>query len=294
MRSTLSFLTLVLTIGLLGSSPAVAQVGGVAGTVKDTSSAVLPGATVKLSPGVASATSDSQGVFTIPSVVPGAYTVTVNYVGFSLSTASVTVVAGQVAHMNVVMNVATQRDDIIVAGERAHGEAESINEEKIADNILDVLPFEVITSLPNANIADAVGRLPGVTLERDEGEGKYVQIRGTEPRLANLTLDGVEVPSPEGGVRQVKLDVIPADPIESVQINKTLQPNMNGDAIGGSVNLVTKKAGDRPTLSLYGQGGFTPIANTRSVYEFGGTAGQRFGVEKRFGLLWQPAIFHSA
>src|ERR1700722_16160484 len=285
MRSTLSFLTLVFTIGLLGSSPAVAQVGGVAGTVKDTSSAVLPGATVKLSPGVASATSDSQGVFTIPSVVPGAYTVTVNYVGFSLSTASVTVVAGQVAHMNVVMNVATQRDDIIVAGERAHGEAESINEEKIADNILDVLPFEVITSLPNANIADGVGRLPGVTLERDEGEGKYVQIRGTEPRLANLTLDGVEVPSPEGGVRQVKLDVIPADLIESVQINKTLQPNMNGDAIGGSVNLVTKKAGDRPTLSLYGLGGFTPIADTRKVYALGGTGGSRFGVNKRIGVM---------
>jgi len=143
----------------------------------------------------------------------------------------------------------------------------------------------VITSLPNANIADAVGRLPGVTLERDEGEGKYVQIRGTEPRLANLTLDGVEVPSPEGGVRQVKLDVIPADLIESVQINKTLQANMNGDAIGGSVNLVTKKAGDRPTLSLYGLGGFTPIDNTRSVYEFGGTAGNRFGVDKRLGVM---------
>src|ERR1700716_568361 len=102
-----------------------------------------------------------------------------------------------------------------------------------------------------------------------------------EPRLANLTLDGVEVPSPEGGVRQVKLDVIPADLIESVQVNKTLQANMNGDAIGGSVNLVTKKAGDRPALILYGLGGFTPIANTRSVYEFGGTAGERFGVQKR-------------
>jgi outer membrane receptor protein involved in Fe transport len=100
-----------------------------------------------------------------------------------------------------------------------------------------------------------------------------------------LTLDGVEVPSPEGGVRQVKLDVIPADLIESVQINKTLQANMNGDAIGGSVNLVTKKAGDRPTLTLYGLGGFTPIANTRSVYEFGGTAGDCFGAQKRFGVM---------
>jgi TonB-dependent receptor len=183
------------------------------------------------------------------------------------------------------MNVSSESESVIVTAERAHGEAESINEERVADNILNVLPSEVITSLPNANIADAVGRLPGVTLERDEGEGKYVQIRGTEPRLANLTIDGVEVPSPEGGVRQVKLDVIPADLIESVQINKTLQPNMNGDAIGGSVNLVTKKAGDRPTLSLYGLGGFTPIANTRSVYEFGGTGGSRFGAQKKFGVM---------
>jgi TonB-dependent receptor len=172
-----------------------------------------------------------------------------------------------------------------VTAERAHGEAEAINEERVADNILNVLPSEVITSLPNANIADALGRLPGVTLERDEGEGKYVQIRGTEPRLANLTIDGVEVPSPEGGVRQVKLDTIPADLVESVQINKTLQANMNGDAIGGSVNLVTRKAGDRPTLSLYGLGGFTPIANTRKVYEFGFTAGDRFGPQKRLGLM---------
>jgi len=218
-------------------------------------------------------------------VALGTYTATVNYVGFAPSTTTVTVTAGQTARLNIVLGVASQNDVVIVTAERAHGEAESINEEKVADNILNVLPSEVITSLPNANIADAVGRLPGVTLERDEGEGKYVQIRGTEPRLANLTLDGVEVPSPEGGVRQVKLDVIPADLIESVQINKTLQANMNGDAIGGSVNLVTKKAGERPTLSLYGLGGFTPIANTRSVYEFGGTAGDRFGAQKRFGVM---------
>ncbi|HEY6328550.1 MAG TPA: TonB-dependent receptor, partial [Blastocatellia bacterium] len=251
----------------------------------DTAQAILRGATVTLDNGTATVTSDSQGQFAIPNVPPGEHKLTVIYVGFSPATANVTVAAGQTARAKVVMNVASETEQIIVTAERAHGEAESINEEKNADNILNVLPSEVITSLPNANIADAVGRLPGVTLERDEGEGKYVQIRGTEPRLANLTLDGVEVPSPEGGVRQVKLDVIPADLIESVQINKTLQANMNGDAIGGSVNLVTKKAGERPTLSLYGLGGLTPIANTRSVYEFGGTAGMRLGADKRLGAM---------
>jgi len=284
MRSILSSLALVFTIALFVSSPAVAQVGGVAGIIKDSTGAVLPGARVELQNG-SSAVSDGQWQFTITNIAPGTYTATVNYVGFAPSTTTVTVTAGQTARLNIVLDVASKNDVVIVTAERAHGEAEAINEEKVADNILNVLPSEVITSLPNANIADAVGRLPGVTLERDEGEGKYVQIRGTEPRLANLTLDGVEVPSPEGGVRQVKLDVIPADLIESVQINKTLQANMNGDAIGGSVNLVTKKAGDRPTLILYGLGGITPIANTRSVYEFGGTVGDRFGAQKRFGVM---------
>jgi TonB-dependent receptor len=270
-----------------GLTPLGAQqrAGAISGTVTDTSQAILPGATVRLDPGNASVVSDSQGQFTITNIAPGTYTVNVDYVGFSPFKTSVTVTAGQTARVNAVLNVASESENVIVTAERAHGEAESINEEKVADNILNVLPSEVITSLPNANIADAVGRLPGVTLERDEGEGKYVQIRGTEPRLANLTIDGVEVPSPEGGVRQVKLDVIPADLIQSVQINKTLQANMNGDAIGGSVNLVTKKAGDRPTLSLYGLGGFTPIANTRYVGEVGGTGGSRFGAQKKLGVM---------
>jgi outer membrane receptor for monomeric catechols len=283
MRPALSFLTLAFTVSLLASGLAMAQAGAVAGTVKDSGGAVLPGATVKLTPGDASAVSDSQGQFNISDVARGAYTLTVNYVGFVDFTGSVTVVAGQTAHVNPVLKVATATEAVLVTAERAHGEAEAINEEKIADNILNVLPSEVITSLPNANVADAVGRLPGVTLERDEGEGKYVQIRGTEPRLANLTIDGVEVPSPEGGVRQVKLDVLPADLVESVQINKTLQPNMNGDAIGGSVNLVTRKAADRPSLSLYSSGGFTPIGNTRTVYDFGGIAGMRFGRKSAWG-----------
>jgi len=294
-RTALSVLLLALVTNTLTLTQVCAQqsTATIIGTVTDKSQATLPGATLKLDPGSISATSDSQGQFTIANLAPGTYTIRADYVGFAPSTSSITVTAGQVARANIAMDVATETESIIVTGERAHGEAEAINEEKVADNILNVLPSEVITSLPNANIADAVGRLPGVTLERDEGEGKYVQIRGTEPRLANLTLDGVEVPSPEGGVRQVKLDVIPADLVDSVQINKTLQANLNGDAIGGSVNLVTKKAGDRPTLSLYGLGGFTPIADTRSVHEFGGTAGQRVGDQKRLGVMVSGSYDHN-
>ncbi len=142
---------------------------------------------------------------------------------------------------------------------------QAINEQRTSDNILDVMPEGVIQSLPNENIADVVGRMPGVSLERDEGEGKYVQIRGTEPRLNNTTVDGVELPAPEDNVRQFKLDTIPSDIVEVVEVNKTLAANQDADAIGGTVNLVTKKAGDLPTLKFEGIGGFTPIVNTRYI-----------------------------
>jgi TonB-dependent receptor len=104
--------------------------------------------------------------------------------------------------------------------------------------------------------------------------------------LNNTTVDGVELPAPESSVRQFKLDTIPSDIVESVEVNKTLAANQDADAIGGTVNLVTKKAGDLPTLKLEGIGGFTPIVNTRYIGLVTGTVGQRFGSDKRFGALF--------
>src|SRR5260370_28297575 len=153
-----------------------------------------------------------------------------------------------------------------VRDERQHGEIEALNRQLTADNIVQVLPSEVITSLPNTNTADAVGRLPSVSLERDEGEGKYVQIRGTEPRLSNVTVDGVHLPSPEN-VRNVKLDAIPSDLVDSVEVSKTLSANQDGDAIGGSVNLATKTATARTYLSVSGMRGHTPIHSGRSRHQ---------------------------
>jgi len=192
---------------------------------------------------------------------------------------------GEVSNLKVVLQVESVSARVIVRGERERGEVAALNRVRTAANIVQVLPAEVITSLPNTNIADAVGRLPSVSLERDEGEGKYVQIRGTEPRLSNVTVDGVHLPSPEA-VRNVKLDVIPADLVESVEINKTLSANQEGDAIGGSVNLVTKKATTQPYVTAMGMGGYTPIAGGRHLDQFGATAGTRFGRENRLGVMF--------
>ncbi|WP_263354696.1 TonB-dependent receptor [Acidicapsa acidisoli] len=259
--------------------------GVITGHVQDSQAAALPGAKIEFVPQVRPIVSDPQGDFTLTDVAPGTYSFTISYIGFTGYSGSVTIAAGQTAHADATLKVASRSDEVIVTDERPFGEAEAINETRAAENILQVLPAEVITSLPNANIADALARMPSVTIERDEGEGKYVQIRGTEPRLSNTMVDGVTIPSPETGVRQIKLDTIASDLVESVEINKTLQANIDADGIGGSVNLVTKTASDSPTLILYGLAGHTPIIGGRTVEQAGGTMGRRFLADKKLGVL---------
>jgi TonB-dependent receptor len=266
--------------------PAAAQMsrGSITGTVTDSTSAALQGAQIKVKPDTQTATSDAQGDFTLSGLPPGHYTVTVSYLGFQPFTADVDVASGATATLNAALAIVNSSQEITVRPEREVGEAEGLNRQRVADHILQVLPAQVINSLPNTNIADAVGRLPSVSLERDEGEGKYIQIRGTEPRLSNVTIDGINVPSPEN-VRNVKLDVIPADLVESVELSKTLSANQDGNAIGGSVNLVTRTATDQPYFAVEGLLGHTPIAGGRGLDQVSSTYGRRFLEGKKLGFI---------
>src|SRR5258707_4872670 len=286
-RSLYSFFLAVLLYNVLFQAPASAQTGRgtIAGTAKDEANSALSSALIEIQPLGRRAVSDDQGQFRIADVPAGEYTLTVSYVGFAQFSSTVKVDAGQTANVNAVLKVASVSDQVMVTAERARGEAEAINIERMADEIVQVLPSRVITSLPNTNIADAVGRLPSVSLERDEGEGKYVQIRGTEPRLSNVTINGVNVPSPETNVRNIKLDVVPSDLVERIEVFKTLAANQDADGIGGTVNLVTRTAGERPFYSLAGQGGYNPIQNGYGRGGVNGTIGRRFGTSKKLGAL---------
>ncbi len=270
--------------GLL-SLKAQTQTGNITGTVQDAGGSILVSAKVTVDPTKRETATNDQGQFRITDLAPGTYTVTVSYVGFTSSTASAKVTSGQTTTLNPILSVGSAADTVMVRAERLQGEAEAINIERMSSDIVQVLPSRVITSLPNTNIADAVGRLPSVSLERDEGEGKYVQIRGTEPRLSNVTINGVNVPAPEVTVRNIKLDAVPSDIVERIEVFKTLSADQDGDGIGGTVNLVTKTALDRPTYELSGTAGYNPIQNGYWRGGFDGTFGQRFGVNKQFGVL---------
>jgi TonB-dependent receptor len=258
--------------------------GAVSGRVTGPDHGALQGARVELQPKGLTAVSDSQGQFTISDVPAGSYTLGVSYIGFVPFSVPVSATAGGVAQVDALLQIETVSEQVLVRGERERGEIEALNRERTADTIVQVLPAEVITSLPNTNVADALGRLPSVSLERDEGEGKYIQIRGTEPRLSNVTINGVRITSPESDVRTIKLDVIPAVLVESIELSKTLSANQDGDAIGGSVNLITRTADNEPYYAVSGIYGYTPIVNGRQLSQFDGTVAQRFGHEKRLGV----------
>lgn len=278
------FLSLMLVLFVSHTCLSQSSKGILTGHVTDKAGAVLQGAQIQLTPSVGLIVSDVQGDFIVPNLAPGSYEVKISFVGFAPFAKTVSITIGQTNHLDAVLQVISKAQDILVTATDVHGDAEAINRINSSENILNVLTNDQIMSLPNADVADALGRLMGVTLERDEGEGKYVQIRGTEPRLSNTTIDGVLVPSPESTVNQVKLDTIPADLVESVEINKTLSGNQDGDAIGGSVNLVTKTAGETPTITAFGSGGYTHIFDGRHASQYGITAGKRY-FNKKLGIL---------
>src|SRR5262252_7076732 len=287
----LSIATVALAIGMStwAGIAAAQDYGSLKGRVQDINSNILPGATVHIEPGAIAVVTDREGFFTVTKLAPGAYRVEVSYLGFATDAKEVTVAAGQLARADFKLAPAKVSEDVLVTASRSRGEAEALEERKNSINIVNVLPEEVITSLPNANLADAIGRLPSVSLERDEGEGKFVQVRGLESQFTNVTINGVHIPtvsgSNEGFGRQIKLDAFPSDLVGAVELYKTTSPDQDGDAIGGSINLATKIAGQEPLVSLGLLGGYNSLQDGRYSYQANGTYSSRFGPNKELGVV---------
>jgi TonB-dependent receptor len=164
------------------------------------------------------------------------------------------------------------------------GQAKALNTQENATNITNVVSSDQMSRFPDINAAESTQRLPAVSLLRDQGEGRYVLVRGTEPRLNSTTVNGERLPSPEGGGRNVALDTIPADVLESISVSKTLTPDMDGDSIGGTVDLVTKRAPLEASTQASIAGGYADISQD---YIAAGafTLGRRFG-DGKTGLLF--------
>uniref|UniRef100_UPI0040475674 TonB-dependent receptor n=1 Tax=Algoriphagus sp. TaxID=1872435 RepID=UPI0040475674 len=269
---TLAFLLLV-------GGQVLAQ-GVLKGKVIDSQNLSLPGANVILKGKTTGTITNQKGDFSFLNLAAGTYEVEVTYLGYASLTKQVEVQEGQTATLNFKMNeTALESQEVVVFGDRLKGQAKALSQQKNNANITNVVSSDQIGRFPDANIGDALKRIPGITMQNDQGEARNIIIRGIAPQLNSVTLNGERIPSAEGDNRNVQMDLIPSDMIQTIEVNKAVLPNMDADAIGGSVNLVTRQAPNALRVSGTAASGVNLLSN-KPIWTGGLVIGNRVANDK--------------
>ncbi|MDF1769499.1 TonB-dependent receptor [Maricaulis sp.] len=239
MKTTIAMLSTasVLALAVAGA----AQAGTIAGRVTDASETVgLEGATVRILETGQTATVGADGTFRVTGLAAGEYTLRVSYVGADAREVSVNLatVTDTVSPTITLGDDVDYVDNILVMGQRGALNS-ALSRQRANDGNIAVLSSDAIGQFPDENVAEAARRAVGVNVLNDQGEGRFVSIRGLDPNLVSTSINGVRLTSPESEDRQVGLDVIDADVLSSVVINKSLLPNMDGDSVGGNIEIET-------------------------------------------------------
>ena len=215
--------------------------------------------------------------FRLIGVSAGSMTLKITYLGRPDWTSTLMVEPGAVMHLRRCRPSVLMEENILVEGTLIlDANARALNQQKTAPNITSVVSADQIGSFPDRNAAETTQRVAGVSITKDQGEGRYVSVRGTEARLNAMMIDGERIPSPDPLLRQVAVDVVPSELLQTIEVSKTLTPDMDADSIGGSVNLVTRQAPDKAHLLASAGGGFNAMLSNWSQSNAAATAGRRF------------------
>lgn len=258
------------------------SVGLLKGRILDSEKNPLPGALVILDDNSCSAVTDADGFYSFASVTAGNHNVRVTYIGFAPSEKTVDVRNGGVTQDIVMTDQSKELDEVVVTGVFS-GQHRAINAQKNNVNVSNIVSAAQIGKFPDSNIGDALKRISGINVQYDQGEARFGQVRGTPADFSSVTINGSRIPSAEGDIRNVQLDLIPSDMIQTIEVSKTLMPDQDGDAIGGSINLVTRNSPRRFSFSAVAGSGYNWISR-KAQMNFGLTIGNRF-FNDRFGVM---------
>lgn len=266
---------------VLAACPGVAMAGTVTGTVIDaTGTRGLQGADVRIVELGRQADADRDGGFRFADIAAGTYTLEISYAGSAPETRSVTV--SDAGETRVAVALGDAGEDILVVGQQANLSS-SISRQRAADGVSTVLTRDAIGQFPDQNVAEALRRAPGLNVLNDQGEGRFVSIRGLDPNLNSTSINGNRVLATGGDQRGAALDVIPSELIQSIEIKKSLTPDMDADTIGGSVEISTTSAFDRKKgfAALTAEGSYNELRDLVSPkfgFDFSTPLGENFGV----------------
>jgi TonB-dependent receptor len=315
------FLTasLILIISIFFGYTAVAANGTIQGVVRDSQTGDgLPGANVTLVKTGLGASTDVDGRYAIRDVPPGTYTLRATYVGYKEKDVSVQISEGQTLKQDFkLVAVGVEGEEVVVTAQAA-GQKAAINQQLSSMPIVNIVSRARIQELPDANAAESVSRLPGVSLVRTGGEGSKVVVRGLSPQYNQVTIEGVEMPSNVtsqnvisggGGTlestgnsigdRGEDLSMISSSMLNGIEVTKAITPDMDATVIGGVVNFGLRKAQRTqmgtegpeataaPMIELRAQGGYTKLKKSYDNYRLVGSVEKRFFDDQSFGVFLQ-------
>lgn len=278
-------LPLLFILAFIGQAAAQKRMGIVMGQVKDKQTGEgLPSATIQIKGTSIGEVTDESGNFSFMGVQEGKVIFQISFVSYVPQEIELNVEAQVINQLNVDLEPdATNLTEIVVTGQ-ALGQAGAINQQIIASTLINVVSKDKIRELPDQNAAETVGRIPGVYVQRDAGEGQKVVVRGIAPRYSNVLVNGIRLPSTDPSDRSVDLSMVAPDMLSGIEIYKSMRPDLDADAIGGAVNFLFKKASDEPELLASGQYGYNGQARELGQYKGTLSYSRRF-LTDRLGLV---------
>ena len=266
------------------------EYGGIKGRITDNENLPLAGAEIIIENTEISTITDNNGFYNFEKLNPDNYTINVNYFGFTETHTPVQVSPEKFTTLNIQLEKGFTLGDLTVLGSLT-GTAKALNQQKNMINVGNIISAEQVDQFPDDNMGDALKRVPGINVQYDQGEARFGNIRGTAPELSSVTMDGNRLPSAEGETRAFQLDLIPADMVQAIEVNKVVTPDMDGDAIGASVNLVTRSVPDAQRVRVDLSGGYNTVSEKVNYKGAVLYADRLFN--KKVGVTLSGAVFNN-
>jgi hypothetical protein len=270
-----------------------ADAQSVKGKVMDASTGEpMVGATVTLEHTHYSAVVNLDGSFVIRNVPTGKYQLVASSMGYvSSKEMDVNVSSGSDVHdLSISLSHDAKTLNEVQISSLLNGGSDHTARrlEQRSDMVQNVLSAKTIQLSPDVTVANALQRVSGVTIQRDNtGEGRYAIIRGMDQRYNNTLVNGIKIPSPDDKFRFVPMDIFPSDMVERLEVIKALTPSMEGDAIGGTMNLVMKDAPSHFLFTASAAGGYNTIFSDRPFSSFSHSGNSKKSPAELYGNSYQ-------
>ena len=286
-KSLIKFILLVFFLSSLAEAAPNAKIKG---SVRNSSMGEsLPGANVILSGTSLGAAANKDGVYSISNVSPGEYIIIATYIGYAPKQDSIIVLGENDLTHDFELDYATVKGKEVTVTAQARGQMDAINKQLSSRSIVNIVSSDRIQELPDANAAESVGRLPGVTIKREGGEGNKVVIRGLSPKYNAITINGTRLASTDANDRSADLSMISQYMLEGIEVTKAGTPDMDADVLGGTVDFQIKKAKEGFQFNLISQGMYNNLRESNDDYKFVVDASNRF-FGSRLGIVGQIDI----